>query len=60
MKVKNTLGVVIGSIVAATSFGALAQGQGAVEVEGFVNRYFADSQRDFAHDEGNLFSGSIG
>ena len=60
MKVKNTLGVVIGSIVAATSFGALAQGQGAVEVEGFVNRYFADSQRDFAHDEGNLFGGSIG
>ncbi|VXC99734.1 Outer membrane porin F [Pseudomonas sp. 8Z] len=60
MKVKNTLGVVIGSLVAATSFGALAQGQGAVEVEGFVNRYFADSQRDFAHDEGNLFGGSIG
>ena len=60
MKVKNTLGVVIGSIVAATSFGALAQGQGAVEVEGFVNRYFADSQRDFAHDECNLFGGSIG
>ncbi|MDT9110917.1 OmpA family protein, partial [Escherichia coli] len=40
MKVKNTLGVVIGSLVAATSLGALAQGQGAVEVEGFVNRYF--------------------
>lgn len=60
MKVKNTLGVVIGSLVAATSFGALAQGQGAVEVEGFVNRYFTDSQRDFAHDEGNLFGGSIG
>ncbi|AXO61651.1 OmpA family protein [Pseudomonas sp. phDV1] len=60
MKVKNTLGVVIGSLVAATSFGALAQGQGAVEVEGFVNRYFTDVQRDFAHDEGNLFGGSIG
>ena len=60
MKLKNTLGVVIGSLVAATSFGALAQGQGAVEVEGFVNRYFADTQRDFAHDEGNLFGGSIG
>jgi len=60
MKVKNTLGVVIASLVAATSFGALAQGQGAVEVEGFVNRYFTDSQRDFAHDEGNLFGGSIG
>lgn len=60
MKVKNTLGVVIGSLVAATSFGALAQGQGAVEVEGFVNRYFTDSQRGYAHDEGNLFGGSIG
>ena len=60
MKVKNTLGVVIGSLVAETSFGALAQGQGAVEVEGFVNRYFTDVQRDLAHDEGNLFGGSIG
>ena len=60
MKVKNTLGVVIGSLVAATSFGALAQGQGAVEVEGFVNRYFTDVQRDYAHNEGNLFGGSIG
>jgi OOP family OmpA-OmpF porin len=60
MKLKNTLGIVIGSLVAATSFGALAQGQGAVEVEGFVNRYFADTQREFAHDEGNLFGASIG
>ncbi|MDH0625674.1 OmpA family protein [Pseudomonas chengduensis] len=60
MKVKNSLGVVIGSLVAATSFGALAQGQGAVEVEGFVNRYFTDVQRDYAHNEGNLFGGSIG
>ena len=60
MKLKNTLGVVIGSLVAATSMGVLAQGQGAVEVEGFVNRYFTDTQRDFAHDEGNLFGGSIG
>lgn len=60
MKLKNTLGVVIGSLVAATSFGALAQGQGAVEVEGFANRYFADSQRGYKGDEGNLFGGSIG
>ena len=30
MKLKNTLGIAIGSFVAATSFGALAQGQGAV------------------------------
>ena len=60
MKLKNTLGVVIGSLVAATSMGVLAQGQGAVEVEGFANRYFTDTQRDFANDEGNLFGGSVG
>lgn len=60
MKFKNTLGVVIGSIVATSSLGAMAQGQGAVEVEGFVNRYFTDSQRNYAHDEGNIFGGSIG
>jgi OOP family OmpA-OmpF porin len=60
MKLKNTLGVVIGSLVAATSMGVLAQGQGAVEVEGFANRYFTDVQRDFAHDEGNLFGASVG
>jgi OprF membrane domain. len=35
MKLKNTLGIAIGSFVAATSFGALAQGQGAVEGELF-------------------------
>jgi len=40
--------------------GVLAQGQGAVEVEGFANRYFTDVQRDFAHDEGNLFGASVG
>jgi OOP family OmpA-OmpF porin len=60
MKIKNTLGVVISSVLASASLGALAQGQGAVEVEGFVNRYFADTARGYAHDEGNLFGGSIG
>lgn len=35
MKLKNTLGIAIGSIVAVTSFGVLAQGQGAVEGELF-------------------------
>ena len=40
MKLKNTLGVVIGSLVAATSISALAQGQGAVEVEAFGKHYF--------------------
>ncbi|HWV11218.1 MAG TPA: OmpA family protein, partial [Pseudomonas sp.] len=60
MKLKNTLGVVIGSLVAASSMSVLAQGQGAVEVEGFANRYFTDSQRGYDDDQGNLFGASIG
>ncbi|ATR84109.1 MULTISPECIES: OmpA family protein [Pseudomonas] len=59
MKLKNTLGIAIGSLVAATSFGALAQGQGAVEVEGFAKKEMFDSARDFKNN-GNLFGGSIG
>ncbi|UTW07596.1 OmpA family protein [Pseudomonas benzenivorans] len=58
MKLKNTLGVVIGSLVAASSMGALAQGQGAVEVEAFGKRYMTDSSRDLSN--GNLFGGSVG
>lgn len=58
MKLKNTLGVVIGSFVAASSMGALAQGQGAVEVEAFGKRAFTESNRDVTN--GNLFGGSIG
>lgn len=58
MKLKNTLGVVIGSIVAATSFNALAQGQGAVEVEGFGKHYFSDSSRGF-EDEGELYGAGV-
>ncbi|MBC9250640.1 porin [Pseudomonas alcaligenes] len=59
MKLKNTLGVVISSLVAATSLNALAQGQGAVEVEGFAKKEYFDSARDFKND-GNLFGGSVG
>src|SRR6218665_2602006 len=59
MKLKNTFGVVIGSLVAATSLNALAQGQGAVEVEGFAKKQQFDSAREFKND-GNLFGGSIG
>ncbi|MEK1943470.1 MAG: OmpA family protein, partial [Pseudomonas sp.] len=59
MKLQNTLGVVIGSLIAASSFQALAQGQGAVEIEGFAKKEYFDSQRDFKND-GNLFGGSIG
>lgn len=59
MKIKNTLGVVISSVLASASFGALAQGQGAVEVEGFAKKEIFDSARDFKNN-GNLFGGSIG
>ncbi|MGY4533860.1 OOP family OmpA-OmpF porin [Pseudomonas sp. TE3786] len=59
MKFKNTLGVVIGSLIAASSLQALAQGQGAVEVEGFAKKEMFDSARDFKNN-GNLFGGSIG
>ena len=54
MKLKNTLGVVIGALVAATSIGALAQGQGAVEVDAFGKRYITDSSRDLSN--GNLLA----
>jgi OmpA-OmpF porin, OOP family len=59
MKLKNTLGVVIGSLLATSSLSVLAQGQGAVEVEGFAKKEMFDSARDFKND-GNLFGGSIG
>ncbi|WP_437882134.1 OmpA family protein [Pseudomonas sp. LRF_L74] len=58
MKLKNTLGIVIGSLVAATALNAVAQGQGAVEVEGFGKRYFTDSAHDLSN--GNLFGASVG
>ncbi|WP_298189765.1 OmpA family protein [uncultured Pseudomonas sp.] len=59
MKLKNTLGVVIGSLLATASLSVLAQGQGAVEVEGFAKKEMFDSARDFKNN-GNLFGGSIG
>ena len=59
MKLKNTLGVVIGSLLATSSLSVLAQGQGAVEVEGFAKKEIFDSARDFKNN-GNLFGGSIG
>lgn len=59
MKLKNTLGAVIGSLIAASSLNALAQGQGAVEIEGFAKKEFFDSARDFDNN-GNLFGASVG
>ena len=58
MKLKSTLGLAIGSLLAASSFGVFAQGQGAVEAEAFAKRYFTDSYRDM--DNGNLYGGSVG
>ncbi|MET1077742.1 MAG: OmpA family protein [Pseudomonas sp.] len=58
MKLKNTLGVVIGSLLATSSLSVLAQGQGAVEVEAFAKRSFTESNRDVTN--GNLFGGSLG
>lgn len=43
MKLKNTLGLAIGTLIAATSFGVLAQGQGAVEGELFYKKQYNDS-----------------
>lgn len=54
MRLKNTLGAVIGAVVAATSAHALAQGQGAVEVEVFAKQYYPDSRRDI-ESEGELY-----
>ena len=58
MKLKSTLGLAIGSLLAVSSFGVFAQGQGAVEAEAFAKRYFTDSYRDM--DDGNLYGGSVG
>ncbi|VVN83212.1 Outer membrane porin F [Pseudomonas fluorescens] len=59
MKLKNTLGLAIGTLIAATSFGALAQGQGAVEIEGYAKKQYFDSDRNFKNDGVNP-GGSIG
>ncbi len=58
MKLKSTLGLAIGSLLAASSFGVFAQGQGAVEAEVFAKRYFTDSYRNM--NNGNLLGGSVG
>ncbi|WP_095148064.1 OmpA family protein [Pseudomonas sp. Irchel s3a18] len=46
MKLKNTLGLAIGTLIAATSFGVLAQGQGAVEGELFYKKQYNDSVKN--------------
>ncbi len=58
MKLKNTLGAVIGSMVAVSSFGVMAQGKGAVELEGQYRSYQTQHSRDISN-QGNLFGGGI-
>lgn len=58
MKLKNTLGIVIGSLLASSSLSVLAQGQGAVEVEAFGKRTFTESNRNAT--DGNLFGAGVG
>ena len=57
MKLKSTLGLAIGSVLAVSSLSVFAQGQGAVEAEAFAKHYFTDSVRDM--ENGNLFGGSV-
>ncbi len=54
---KNSLAVVIGSLMAVTSAGVYAQGQGSVEGEAFVKRYFTDSSRNMGN--GQLYGGGL-
>lgn len=54
MKLKNTLGVVIGSLLATSTMGAFAQGEGSTEVEFFRKHFFTDSSRDLEED-GTLY-----
>src|SRR5450830_894006 len=56
MKLKNTLGLAIGSLIAATSFGALAQGQGAVEGELTYGKTWNHSVDDYQNGRTNAAS----
>ncbi|BFT64705.1 OmpA family protein [Pseudomonas moorei] len=58
MKLKNTLGLAIGTLIAATSFGALAQGQGAVEGELNYGKKYNDSVKNV--EDGYTPGASIG
>lgn len=58
MKIKSSLALIAGSLLAVTSANVFAQGQGAVEGEAFVKRYFTDSDRGMGN--GQLYGGSLG
>lgn len=58
MKLKNTVGIVVGAAIAASTLPAMAQSAGSVEVEAFAKRYFSDSLHKM--DDGTLVGGSLG
>lgn len=58
MKIRNSLALVAGSLITVTSLNAFAQGQGSVEGEAFVKRYFTDSARNMGN--GQLYGGGLG
>ncbi|KSW27190.1 porin [Pseudomonas sp. ADP] len=58
MKSRNTLGVVVGAVVALSAMDGFAQGRNSVEVEAFGKRYFTDSNRNMQN--GDLYGGSLG
>jgi OOP family OmpA-OmpF porin len=58
MKLEKTLRLVIGAVIAGTSLGAMAQGQGAFEAEAFASQLWTDSSREMSN--GNLYGGSFG
>lgn len=58
MKLKNTVGIVVGAAIAASALPVMAQGAGSVEVEAFAKRYFSDSLHHMS--DGTLVGGSLG
>jgi len=58
MKLKNTIGVAVGTLMATASLGAMAQGQGSVDTEVFDKYYSSASERDLG--DGNLLGGTLG
>lgn len=58
MKIKKSLALVAGSLIAVTSGSVFAQGKGSVEGEVFVKRYFTDSSRSMGN--GQLYGGGLG
>ena len=58
MRLKNTVGIVVGAVVAASTMPVMAQSAGSVEAEAFAKRYFTDSIHNL--DDGTLVGGSLG